>query len=161
MNPKSTPNINVFDIANWFLAKANSEGRDLNLLKLQRLVYFAYGWYCASNDDPPLFAESFYAWRRGIVVKVLHERYEHCGSNPIIDRSLDCPVFDENVMEILQSVWKNYSPLSDHALSQAIRGHSTWRRASRSLEWDAVIPPDTIREYFKELAEKYEYAVQN
>ena len=155
MDIKSPPDITVFNIADWFLARAKDEGRDLKLLKLHRLVYFAYGWYCAYYDDPPLFKENFYAWRRGVLVKDLHERFKQCGGNPIFVRDLECPVFDENVTEILESVWKAYAPRSEFTLSRAIRSHSAWRQAQRSFELEAVILPETIRETFKELAQRY------
>ena len=158
MDINSPPNITVFDIADWFLAKANDESKDLKLLKLHRLVYFAYGWYCAFHDDPPLFKEDFYAWRLGIIVKDLHERYKHCGSSPIIVSSLKCPDFDENVTEVLKSVWKAYSPYSEYTLHRAIRNHSSWRKAQRSFELEFAILPETIRETFRELMARNAHA---
>jgi len=156
MPPKSPPEITVFDIADWFLAKANDEGRDLKHLKLQRLVYFAYGWYCAYYDTPPLFGEKIYAWRRGVVVKVLYEKYAHCGDNPIIPEGLKCPNLDENVKEILESVWRAYVHLSETLLGRAICRHPAWRKTQRSVEWEAVMSPESIRETFKQLVEKYD-----
>ena len=43
MDPKTPLNITVFDIANWFLARAKAENKPLKHMKLQKLVYFAYG----------------------------------------------------------------------------------------------------------------------
>jgi|GEM_PF-4384082 len=48
MSPKSPPDITVFDIANWFLMQAKGEVMPLTHMKLQKLVYFAYGWCTAS-----------------------------------------------------------------------------------------------------------------
>ena len=47
MNPTSLPDITVFDIADWFLARTKAEEKPLKHMKLQKFVYFAYGWYCA------------------------------------------------------------------------------------------------------------------
>jgi len=151
MIPKSPPDITVFDIADWFLAQAKSENKPLKHMKLQKLVYFAYGWYCAYYDDPLLFKENFYACRLGIIVKDLYERYQHCGGSPIIVSSLDCPIFDENVVDILKSVWKAYSPCSDYTLHRVMRNHPAWRQSRRSFELEFIISPKTIRESFKEL----------
>ena len=156
MPPKSPPDITVFDIADWFLARAKAEDKPLKHIKLQRLVYFAYGWYCAYYDTPPLFGETIYAWRRGVGVKELHEKYGHCGDNPIIPEGLKCPNLDENVEEILESVWKAYVHLSESLLGRAIYRHSAWRKTQRSFEWEAVMSPEAIQETFKELVEKYD-----
>ena len=84
MIPKSPPDITVFDIADWFLAKAKLENKPLKHMKLQKLVYFAYGWYCAYRDySEPLFADSIFVWRRGVIVKSLYEKYKHFGDDPI------------------------------------------------------------------------------
>ena len=67
----------VFDIANWFMAKAKSEGKKLKHSKLQKLVYFTYGWYFAYYDKQ-LFSEAIYARDHGTVVK---ELYHQCRYN--------------------------------------------------------------------------------
>ena len=157
MTTKSPPEITVFEIADWFLARAKSEDKPLRHMKLQKLIYFAYGWYCAYYDGAPLFAEEIYAWQRGAVVKVLYEKYRVCGDNPIIAENLVCPDLDENVTEILESVWKSYFPLTDFLLGKAIRRHPAWRKSQRAfVGWDAVMLPETIRESFKEMARVYE-----
>jgi len=159
MTTKSPPDITVFDIADWFLANAKYEGSELKPMRLQKLVYFAYGWYCAFSEQF-LFKEDFYAWRRGLVVKVLYEKYKIFSDSPIILENLDCPKFeDDDVIETLESVWRNYSHFSDAVLDRVIRHrpHSPWRKAYRSLDWEAMIFPETIRDYFKELAENYEH----
>jgi uncharacterized phage-associated protein len=146
--------ITVFDVANWFLAKAKSEDVPLKHMKLQKLVYFAYGWHCAYSPVP-LFQEAIYAWRHGPVVKDLYEHHKPCGDAPIIAENLVCKDLPKDVVESLEAVWKNYSPLPDATLGRAIRHHDSWRKAVRSMDWDAVIPLEVIREYFKELVEKY------
>jgi uncharacterized phage-associated protein len=120
-------------------------------MKLQKLVYFAYGWYGAYNDDPPLFEEAFYAWRLGIIVKDLYEKYSHCKDNPLIISSPNCPALDTDVTDILRSVWKAYAPHADYTLNRAIRNHATWRQAQRSFEWEFKIAPAVIRDAFKKL----------
>jgi len=155
MPPKSPPDITVHDIANWFLAKAQSENKSLKHMKLQKLVYFAYGWYFAYFDRP-LFEEEIYAWRHGPVVEELYHRYKRYGKNPIDISVVEFPIFEENTTEILEDVWQNYSSFSDVELSVAThRPNSPWRKAYSSYEWDAKMPPETIREYFKGLREEY------
>ena len=157
MNPKSPPDITVFDIADWFLAKAKSENKTLKPMKLQKLVYFAYGWYYAFHDNP-LFREEILAWRHGPVVKKLYDRFKPFRGKPITEDVT--PVeFDKQVETILDSVWKAYEPYSDIHLSDIThRPGSPWFRAYDSDEWFAVISPESIRDYFKTLLEEQTHA---
>ena len=159
MLPKSPPDITVFDIADWFLLQAKSENRDLRHMKLQRLVYFAYGWYCAFYDyGPPLFAEEIYAWRRGPVVRDLYEKYKSVGNHPIIPEICEEHVFDENVSRILRHVWDLYASCSDYQLiTIAHRSDAPWNKTYKRDEWIpyAKIEPELIREYFQTLRSQY------
>jgi len=158
MTPLSPPNITVFHIADWFLAKAKDENQPLKPMKLQKLVYFAYGWYHAFYDDLPLFQEEFYAWRRGVVVKDLYDKYQPFGSSPIIPEMSNCPEFDEDVSRLLRYVWELYGACSDFQLSKIIHRHDApWNKTYRRDEWIpyAKISHDLIRDYFLSLRLQY------
>ena len=151
MNPISPPDITVFDIADWFLAKAKAEDKPLKHMKLQKLVYFAYGWYCAYYDDPPLFPETIFAWRYGPVVADLYGRFKRFGDTPI-NRVSKEPELDENVKEILEAVWDAYAPKTDVELSHIThRVEAPWAQVYREYGRNAVIEPVEIRNYFKKL----------
>jgi len=158
MTPKSPTDITVFDIADWFLAKAKAEGTDLKHMKLQKLVYFAYGWHFVFCDDLPLFQEDFYAWRRGVAVKDLYDKYQPFGSSPIIPEMSDCPSFDEDISRLLRYVWALYGACSDLQLSKIIHRHDApWNKTYQRNEWIpyAKISPDLIRGYFLSLRVQY------
>ena len=156
MSPKSPPDIDVFDIANWFLAKAKSEGKDLKHMKLQKLVYFAYGWYYAYHDQP-LFPETIFAWRHGPVVANLYHQYKHFGKHPIKANVIEMPELEEPVLSILGEVWESYSPCTDlHLSSITHRPRSPWRTVYAGTVWSAEIPPAVIRDYYKTLINQYE-----
>jgi len=158
MTTKSPPDITVFDIADWFLVRAKSEDKPLKHMKLQKLVYFAYGWHFAFNDDLPLFKEDFYAWRRGIVVKDLFDTYQQFGSSPIIPEMGAVHEFDEDVTRLLRYVWELYGACSDSQLNQIVHRHDApWNRSYRRDEWIpyAKIAPDVIRDYFMSLRIQY------
>ena len=158
MTPKSPPNITVFDIADWFLTKAKSEDKSLRHMKLQKLVYFAYGWYCAYFDEY-LFPEKIFAWPHGPVIEELYHRYKYSGSNQINVNNAVHQTFDDHVAWVMRQVWKNFSHYSDMELSHVThRPGSPWDSVYDSSARDAEIPPETIREYFKGLREKYENA---
>lgn len=156
MTPKSPPDITVFDIANWFLATAKSEGMALKHMKLQKLVYFTYGWYYAIFDRL-LFDEKIHAWRFGPVVKSLYQKFRPFGKHPIKTEVAEIPEFDDDVISVLRQVWKTYSPSTDLLLSAIThRPESPWRKVYYDYgRWNDAISPEMIRDYFKTLMNKY------
>ena len=154
VSSKSPPDINVLEIADWFLAKAKSEHKPLKHMKLQKLVYFAYGWYYAYYDQP-LFGEEIYAWRHGPVVAELYHKYKCYKDNPIAE-NIEPQTFAENVASILDGTWQAYEQYSDIQLSAIThRDDSPWAHAYDPDEWYTVIPAESIRDYFKALRQKY------
>ena len=155
MTTTSPPNT-AFDIANWFLVKAKKEGKKLKHMKLQKLVYFAYGWYFAYFDEQ-LFPEKIYAWPLGTVVEELYHEHKHNKDRPIISDIDAHDIDDENVNFILEGVWEAYSPYNDMYLSGIThRTNSPWCKYFFNYEKNTPIPPEEIRCYFKDLKIQYD-----
>ncbi|MCL2004770.1 MAG: DUF4065 domain-containing protein [Planctomycetaceae bacterium] len=154
MTPKSPPDITVFDIADWFLAQATEENKPPRHMKLQKLVYFAYGWYYAYFDQP-LFSETIYAWRYGPVVKALYDGYKHFKGNPIVSEiTIVRPKLDNEVARILRYVWELYAACTDMQLSEIThRLNAPWHQTYKRDEWIPYeeIAPELIRDYFKSI----------
>ncbi|WP_366513810.1 type II toxin-antitoxin system antitoxin SocA domain-containing protein [Planktotalea sp.] len=51
-------------------------------MKLQKLVYIAYGWHLALSGKK-LFTEEIEAWKHGPVVPSLYHEFKHLRENPI------------------------------------------------------------------------------
>ena len=152
---KSPPDITALEIADWFLATAKSEGRSLRPMKLQKLVYFAYGWYYYYYDAS-LFAEKFYAWPPGPVVEELYRKYEPFRGRPILVENLSVPDFDEDVTGLLENIWKNFAKYSDSDLRvETNRLNSPWDRVYDRDFRNVEITTELIREYFKALGERF------
>jgi len=155
MTPKSPPNITVFDIANWFLAKAQGVEKHLKPMKLQKLVYFAYGWYFAHFENS-LFPERIFAWRHGPVVADLYGRFKRFKGNPI-ECVTEIPKFDDNVTSVLNEVWRVYAPITDVRMSDIThRIDAPWAKVYSESRWGAEIEPTEIRDYFKTLKDKFD-----
>ena len=154
MNPKSPPNITVFDIANWFLSRAKSESKPLKPMKLQKLVYFAYGWYYAYFDQP-LFPETIFAWKHGPVVAELYGRFKRYGGLPIDQTPEPVGNLDQSVQGILEAVWESYAFKTDIELSRIThRIEAPWAQVYQEYGRNAIIEPQEIRDYFKSLSER-------
>ena len=158
MTTKSPPDITVFDIADWFLVRAKSENKDLKHMKLQKLVYFAYGWYYAYFDKA-LFPETICAWQHGPVVETLYQEYKHFKKYPIDTDGISCPLFDEDVRSILGDVWETYAPCTDtHLRNITHRPDSPWSKVYNSRDRSIEIPPSDIHHYFTSLKNEYDNA---
>ena len=72
-------------IANYFLERARLEGKSLDQMKLQKLVYYANGWHIAIKEEPWI-DEQVEAWRYGPVIQSLRDAFREYG-----DQAIDAP----------------------------------------------------------------------
>lgn len=114
-------------IANYFIEIANREGKQLSPMKLQKLVYFAHGWYLALYDEP-LLDEKVEAWRYGPVVPSLYHEFKSYGSGKIDHYATDIDLDDFEIVTpkvpndrelkaFLEKVWEVYGGFSAVQLS--------------------------------------------
>ncbi|AVW92216.1 Panacea domain-containing protein [Celeribacter baekdonensis] len=54
-------------IANWFVVRAQREGRTLSIMSLLKLTYIAHGWHL-EMQEVPLFSNRIEAWQYGPVI---------------------------------------------------------------------------------------------
>lgn len=60
-------------------------------MHLQKLTYFAHGWYIAFNDQEqiqPLINEPFQAWEYGPVCSSIYHEFKGFGCNAIVENYL-------------------------------------------------------------------------
>jgi uncharacterized phage-associated protein len=147
-------------IANYFIERSNSEGLAIDQMKVQKLVYYAHGWYLAMTDEP-LIDEQVEAWRFGPVIPSLYRVLKHCGNQSI--KRLIQPAHKEllafDVQSFLDRIWDLYSHLSGIQLSNLTHQHaSPWSRIAKRFSYQ--IPPnhpldnDLLRGYFVTLRQK-------
>jgi len=75
--------IKAFACANYILDSLQNRGiDDLTNLKLEKLLYFAYGIHISLYNEP-LFDEKIEAWRLGPVVPSVYRVFRDFGPNPI------------------------------------------------------------------------------
>ena len=70
------------EVANEFISLGLCEPNvpSVDQMKLQKLVFYAQGWYLAYNDSP-LFEEDFYAWAHGPVIPNIYSETSGYGYN--------------------------------------------------------------------------------
>lgn len=162
----------VKQIANYFLNLAVVDGIPITPLKLQKLVYYAHGWYLGFTHRP-LIRESVRAWDYGPVIPDLYDEFRKYGGSPIrelarimrvIDNEEDdfeivfeeaeIPNGEEHVFtrDLLKKVWKEYGCYNARQLSSMTHAPGTpWSEVyANSQEKSPVIPNELIEQYFAE-----------
>jgi uncharacterized phage-associated protein len=168
-------------VANYLLERAKSEGKSLDQMKIQKLVYYANGWHLALKGTP-LIDEEVEAWRYGPVIPSLRDSFRYWGDQPIqAPASYLVPRLGTNVLEeieevvpaidpghssdsefaraLLDKIWQVYGKYTGIQLSNMTHEPgSPWERVYRqyngAIPRGKDIPEDTIRDYFAGLAKK-------
>src|SRR5262245_26249764 len=81
----------VAEVANWLIERGLEDGRPVDPLKLQKLLYFAHGWHLAITGAP-LLDEPIEAWQYGPVVSSIYHEFKHFGSRAITHGTWVSPV---------------------------------------------------------------------
>ncbi len=121
----------VFEVASEFL-KMDAR-QSINTVKLQKLCFYAYGWY-AHLTARPLFTETFYAMHKGPVVGELLSA--HAGkievSVPMIEQQI-AERHDESEVElspyvqaVLNGVWKHFRDKSPWEMVDETHREAVW-----------------------------------
>lgn len=135
-------------------------------MKLQKLVYFAHGWYLALTGEP-LIAEKMEAWQYGPVIPQLYRQLKAYGDRAVTEAiaeprmfnsaSLDLPMNDGalTARQVIARVWTLYGVFTAVRLSNATHlPGSPWFQAYDENCRSTVISNDTIRSYFIGLAKE-------
>ncbi|MCK4553566.1 SocA family protein [Candidatus Parcubacteria bacterium] len=147
--------ITAKDVADFFLAKANSVGDQITNLKLQKLVYYAQAWHLA-NFNKPLFDEDFEAWVHGPVLPDLYHTYKERGSAPILT-DLDIKVvakrFDSDTINYLNEVASIYMPHGAYELELMTHKEEPWIDTRGECEpdekCDNIISKESMKTFYE------------
>ena len=159
-------------VANEFVAIAKASGQPLTPMKLQKLVYFAHGWYLALTERP-LVSEHVEAWQYGPVIPAIYHEFKSSGNGPITSPAtnfqytgdgkfcLHSPSLDDfpedeekkSAKEIINRVFQIYGKYSAVQLSNATHLPGTpWKQIYKDGIRKLEIPDDVIKSYFQRLA---------
>ena len=139
----------VHDVAAYIISKM----RNIDAMKLQKLLYYAQAWSLVW-DDRPLFSTKIEAWANGPVVREVFKTYQ--GQYKISgamrgDRdALNAP--ERNTVD---AVLKFYGPKTGFYLSQLTHQERPWRDARQGLApgefGDQEITKAAMRDYYGSL----------
>jgi uncharacterized phage-associated protein len=136
-------------IANTFLDIAKSAGVTLTNMQVQKLVYFAHGFYLALKDEP-LIEDEIKAWNFGPVIPPLYndlKQYSNGIVTSLISGFESIPDgFDKS---FIQKVFDLYGRISGPRLSAATHmPNSPWDKVYKKSKFSAI-PNELMKEHFK------------
>jgi uncharacterized phage-associated protein len=146
--------ITAHQVADYFIAFSRDVGDPLTNLKLQKLLYYAQGWYLALYDKP-LFPDRIEAWPHGPVVPPVYGRFKRWRWDAIGDE-IGPPDLPEDVRAHLEEVIRVFGGFTAFALEQMTHQEDPWKDARGDIPLDApsnaVIQHDSLARFFKRVA---------
>ena len=147
--PEDTGKYSVFDVANWFLAKA-----PITPKKLQKLCYYAQAW-CFALKGYRLENTDYEAWVHGPVSPALWERFKGFGYDPIVFRGNASTSFAPEDLQLLEDVWDTYGNQSGNALEALTHRELPWLEARNGYKpgerCSVIISPSSMASFYKSI----------
>jgi uncharacterized phage-associated protein len=157
----------VRDVANFVLSSAETRGVEITNLALQKLLYFAHGWFYATYDRP-LIKNKFEAWQYGPVQRVLYDQFKHYRDRPLTgaratfidpgtgDKITRQPSISDTDQHLILSVLNKYR---NHTAAQLVNESHVedgpweyvWQQAEDAIYPGMKIPDELIAMHFKRL----------
>jgi len=133
-------------VADYILCLSDpDEGDIISHLQLQKLIYYAQGFYLAIYDRP-LFSENIVAWEHGPVVIEVYHRFKNFGSQALpIPEDIDYSVYNEEESGLLNEVYTVYGQFSAWQLRQMTHDETPWNSTPKNH----IISHEVMKEYFK------------
>jgi uncharacterized phage-associated protein len=137
--------ITAEDISNYILSLTDVDSGDIiSHLKLQKLLYYAQGFYLAMKRQP-LFPEKIFAWNHGPVVSEIYHKYKGNGNNPLFtDQEFTDAAIPEEVKEFIHEIYQVFGQFSAWRLREMTHNEPTWKNTPQSEE----ITHEALIEYF-------------
>lgn len=148
-------------VANTFIERYGRECGGISHMKLQKLVFYTYGWWLAFNDEP-LTTEGPQVWRYGPVFNSLYGALASFGMKPIESprRAIPfqpTPIIPEErgeALDLIDWVWGQYGGYSAGQLSDMTHAPGTpWQQEAAAHDYrvprNYPISDARIKTYFQ------------
>lgn len=136
--------MDILEVAKAFLTLSSMTQK-----KLQKLCYYAQGWY-AGLTGKKLFVNNLEAWIHGPVCPKLYDTYKMYGYNNI--PQIHEKITNEELKGIVEQIYRIYGNLDGDELEQLTHKETPWLNARKGIEsWvpsNEEIKFSDMKEYF-------------
>lgn len=146
--------VDIFSVANFFLSIVDREsGSSITPLKLQKILYYAQGYYLA-KENRPLFKEDFEAWAHGPANPDIYDKYKGYVSGAIdAPEDKDIPVFEDKLVDFLYSIWNTFGIYDGKYLESLTHQETPWLEARRGYQpgekCSVIIKKESMKKFFQ------------
>jgi uncharacterized phage-associated protein len=158
--PQLSKKISAMQIADYFIAFANTTGSLMTNMKLQKLVYYTQAWHLVVFKGE-IFNEDFQAWVHDPVLPSLYDQYKSFQWRPILRNDLNEASlhelerqFSSTIKEILSDITSEYFHKDAYALERSTHEEDPWRLARQNVSPDEpstnIIEKKTIHDYYSQ-----------
>lgn len=150
---KKMAKVTAQQVADYIINFANKAHEPITNLKLQKMVYYAQGYYLAMTGNI-LFDDQIEAWAHGPVINSLYQKYKHFRWQPVND-DVKAPAFDKKIAEFLNLIIDTFLPMDAFKLERMTHNETPWINARGKLSPGAKcrrpIKVSDMKEYFTAL----------
>jgi uncharacterized phage-associated protein len=161
---EETGKAEVNDVCDYIILMCCEAGEKLNLLKLQKLLYYVQAWGLAF-DGEPFFDGKFQAWVHGPVNRQIFDRfkdsktlYSRVGIEDILPDFDPDTKFTAEHRHHIQSVLEVYASLGDSDLEAQTHSEDPWIQARGDCRptqrCEAEISEETMGAFYKKRMEE-------
>lgn len=145
-------------IARYIIALSNDKGIAINMTKVQKLLYIAYGVFLAVRNQR-LLNEHPQAWPYGPVFPTTRNKLLHVDfySISLFDEEFDPLKADVELNSLLDSVLNSFGNWTASQLTTwSHQDGSPWENTTlqEDFTWGNVIPDELIQGYFRLITKK-------
>lgn len=137
----------IFSLAKAFLSISEMTNK-----KLQKLCYYAKGWYLAIYDTN-IISEQFQAWVHGAVQPALYQKYKVYGFSDI-PKFTNVSELPEEFVSFAKEIYASYGHLSGDQLEIINHKETPWLNARKNCEpWENSsneISEEDMKLFFRE-----------
>jgi uncharacterized phage-associated protein len=142
----------ALDVARYMIHlnnRVNAPQTSLTNLKIQKLLYYAFGMHRVTNGEN-LFDERIFAWKYGPVVREVYDVFKKYGYSDIEDDYWydDYDLTPEEINTI-ENTWRQLGQLPANVLVEMTHNEDPWINAWQN-NFNRLIDQDLIQEYFQQ-----------
>ena len=104
-----------------------AKGEKIDEMKLHKMLYFAQRESFIQNDEP-LFAETFYGWKFGPVLKEIRAAYRDNTFLSSVDDSVIA-----RIQSVMDKVFEEYADKDSWSLSRVTHGEIAWKNSRKGV----------------------------
>ena len=124
----------------------DTKGEKIDEMKLHKMLYFAQRESFIQKNEP-LFAEIFYGWKYGSILKEIRIAYRDDAFYSCIDKEIV-----SRIKDIMDKVFEEYANKDSWSLSRLTHGEIAWKNSRKGVSDGANsdFPIDVIVDYLKQ-----------